>query len=157
MNKSWKITTIIDIDVYLHWTFLLLPAWIVLTALSAGSGLTAATASVMFVLAVFGCVLLHELGHALTARRYGINTRDIILLPVGGVARLERMPERPMQELAVALAGPLVNVVIAIVLLAGIALGGASVLPTAAVPSGGSFLVNLLTTPGIGFKLGHLV
>src|SRR5439155_9888380 len=101
------------IRVELHVTFLIFVGWIALsTGLTTGSTMDAVT-SVLSILLVFGCVLLHELGHALAARRYGIATRDIVLLPIGGVARLTRMPDKPSEELVVALAGPAVNVAIA--------------------------------------------
>ncbi len=113
MLGSWKIGEIAGISVRIHWTFLLLPLWVYFSALSAGAGISLALTSAAFVLAIFGCVLLHELGHALAARNYGIETRDITLLPIGGLAALERMPRNPVQELVIAIAGPLVNVVIA--------------------------------------------
>ena len=111
--RSWKITDIAGIGVYVHWSFLILPLLIAGSALSSGSGIAAAVEAVLFVLAIFGCVLLHELGHALMARQFGIGTQSITLLPIGGVASLDRMPRRPLHELAVALAGPAVNVAIA--------------------------------------------
>lgn len=116
-KNSWHLGRFADIDVRIHWTFALLPVWIYFSTLAAGSGIVAATVAVLFVLAVFGCVVLHEYGHALTARRFGIGTRDITLLPIGGVASLNRMPRNPLQEFAIAVAGPAVNLVIAAALL----------------------------------------
>lgn len=114
MKWSWKLGRIAGIDVYVHATFLLLIVWLGMRSVAAGAGAARFLAELTFVLLVFACIVLHELGHALTARRYGIATRDITLLPIGGIARLERMPDDALQELVVALAGPAVNLVIAV-------------------------------------------
>jgi Zn-dependent protease len=114
---SYRLGEAFGIGVYVHWSFGLLLAYVLLSTLSAGAGWVLALNSIVFVLAVFACVTLHEYGHALAARRYGIETHDITLLPIGGVARLKSLPDDPKEELVIALAGPAVNVVIAAVLL----------------------------------------
>lgn len=120
MKWSWKVGELRGIGVYMHATFLILLGFVVLSHWSAGASVGKTLEGVGFILAVFGCVVMHEFGHALMAARYGIKTRDITLLPIGGLARLERMPDEPLQELWVALAGPAVNVVVAAALFVAI-------------------------------------
>ncbi len=113
MSWSLPILRIAGIQLRIHVTFLLLIGWLAFGYYTEG-GSAAAAGRVFFILLLFLCVVLHEFGHAFAAKAFGINTPDITLLPIGGVARLERMPEKPGQELVIALAGPLVNVVIAL-------------------------------------------
>ena len=115
---SWSITIakVAGSEIRIHLTFLILLAWIAIAEYASG-GTAAAVDGVIFIIAIFACVVLHELGHAIAARRYGISTPDITLLPIGGLARLSRIPEKPAEEIVIAIAGPLVNVVIAAVLL----------------------------------------
>ncbi|MEX0405728.1 site-2 protease family protein [Aquibium sp. LZ166] len=116
MQWSFPIARIAGSEVRIHVTFFLLLLWIGIAHFQNGGG-AAAAEGVAFIVAVFTCVVLHEFGHAIAARRYGIGTPRITLLPIGGVAELERMPEKPSEEIVVALAGPAVNVVIAAVLI----------------------------------------
>jgi Zn-dependent protease len=116
MRGSFKIFTWLGIPVFLHWTFGLIFLYILWHAQSEGLGTIETIWLTVLFLSLFLCVLLHEYGHAIAARRYGVKTRDIVLMPIGGVARLERMPEKPFQEFVVAIAGPAVNVVIAVLL-----------------------------------------
>ncbi len=115
---SWSITIakVAGSEIRIHLTFLILLAWIGFAEYLSG-GAAAAVDGVIFIIAIFACVVLHELGHAIAARRYGISTPDITLLPIGGLARLSRIPEKPAEEIVIAIAGPLVNVVIAVVLI----------------------------------------
>ena len=116
-SHSFRLGRIAGIDVFVHWTFglLLVGAF---AYVGVRQGIASAAEWTGLIVAVFGSVVLHEYGHALAARRYGIGTKDITLYPVGGVARLQRLPERPLHEFVVALAGPLVNLAIAGVLAA---------------------------------------
>jgi Zn-dependent protease len=113
MKWSYRVAKIFGINVFVHATFALLLAFLGVTYWLRTGDLTSALTGIGFVLSIFVCVLLHEFGHALSAKRYNIQTRDITLYPIGGVARLERMPDKPIQELWVAAAGPVVNVAIA--------------------------------------------
>lgn len=144
MKWQWKLGTFAGIDVFVHATFLLIVGWYGLTYWLENRTIAAVIEGVAFILLLFLAVTLHEYGHALTARRYGIKTRDITLYPIGGVARLERMPDKPIQELWVALAGPAVNVVIALGLFVWLVLTNALVPVNQLTLTGGSFLERLM-------------
>lgn len=144
MKKSLKIGSVAGIGIYLHWTFLLLLAGIFAFYLFQGSTVMSALVGVGIILAVFACVVLHELGHALTARRFRVPTRDITIYPIGGIARLERIPAEPMKEFWIAVAGPVVNVVIAVALAAVIIATGGSFAPQTLLDPGSNVLATLL-------------
>jgi Zn-dependent protease len=114
MFRSFQVGRAFGIPVYVHPTFLVLPLWVLYN--TRGGGPVGMLFGLATLLAIFGCVVLHEFGHALTARAFGIGTRDVTLYPIGGVARLERMSERPVEELLIALAGPAVNFVLVVLL-----------------------------------------
>ena len=142
MGWSLPIFRVAGIQLRIHITFLLLIAWLAFGYYAQG-GSAAAASRVIFVLLLFLCVVLHEFGHAFAAKAFGINTPDITLLPIGGVARLERMPEEPVQELIIAVAGPLVNVVIALGLF--VAGGSQALFNPSTVEGGGGLIAQLLT------------
>ncbi len=143
MKWSWKIGRIAGIDVLMHVTFLLILGWVGLRYYLPRQSLVDAFYGLIFIAVLFFIVILHELGHALAARRFGIATRDITLLPIGGVARLERMPEDPRQELLVALAGPAVNVALAAGVFVFLGPAGSLVDPQNLEMVGGNFLVKV--------------
>jgi Zn-dependent protease len=146
MRLSWKIGRVAGINLYLHPTFLLVLLFP--GVLDSGNPLT-----ILLVLAVFGCVLLHELGHALMARRFGIETSDITLYPIGGVARLQRMPRAPGAELLITLAGPAVNFAIVAALSL---LGALGLEPLTAGTMFGEFLSELWIV-NLGLGLFNLI
>src|SRR5213082_71663 len=149
MAWSLPIFRIAGIQLRIHITFLLLIVWLAFGYYAQGGSAVAAS-RVIFVLLLFLCVVLHEFGHAFAAKAFGINTPDITLLPIGGVARLERMPEEPVQELIIAVAGPLVNVVIALGLFIT---GGSFVYP----PTAESSLNDVLLTINVVLLLFNLL
>lgn len=133
----------------MHLTLLMLLAWIAVTYAIGGAGFSATAIGVTLVIAIFVVIVVHELGHALVARHYGIATRDIMLLPIGGVASLERMPDHPRQELAVALVGPAINLVLAGILYA--------FLPTTTLGSYPNVILTQLVYINVALALFNLI
>lgn len=144
MKWQWKLGRFAGIDVFVHATFILLIAWVGYSHWLQNRDWAEVLTGILFIVALFACVVLHEYGHALTARKYGIKTRDITLYPIGGIARLERMPDKPIEELWVALMGPAVNVVIAALLFAYLILSGGLVPLNQLTIASGSFVQRLL-------------
>ncbi|MBX3421890.1 MAG: site-2 protease family protein [Pirellulaceae bacterium] len=149
-----KVGKVYGIDVHVHWSFWVLVLFYLISVSRTG-GIVEGVMAVTFILAVFACVLLHEFGHAAAAAYYGIPTRDITLLPFGGIARIERMPDKPLQELVVALAGPAVNIAIAALFIAPVTLGIMTNVSAPAVGWGTNFLAQLLVVNLllVGFNL----
>jgi Zn-dependent protease len=149
MGWSWKLGKLGGIEIKVHATFLLALAW---GAVAWGGGKVSGLAYGAFLtLVLFSVVLLHELGHSLAARRYGIPVHDILLLPIGGVARLARMPEKPAEELVVALAGPAVNVAFVLLLVPLFLLGGSG------LPVGDALSASSLASPSLAGFAGFLL
>lgn len=144
MKKSLKIGSVAGIGIFLHWTFLVLVAAIFAFYYVQSESLGAALVGMALIMAVFACVVLHELGHALTARRFNVPTRSITLYPIGGLARLERIPAEPMREFWIAIAGPAVNLLIALVLAVFIGVTGDSFAPRALSDPGGNVMGTLM-------------
>ncbi len=145
MKGSWNVGRIAGIDLKIHLTFVLLLVWVGVSTMLSGGTVGAVLGELLFILALFLSVVLHEFGHAIAAKRFGIATKDILLLPIGGVARLEQMPEDPKQELVVAAAGPIVNVLIGGLLFAGLLVFGGFSQPINISTLMDNFWLRLLT------------
>jgi stage IV sporulation protein FB len=155
MSWSLNIGRIAGTEIRIHITFLLFLVWIFAASYASG-GSDAAWRGLLFMLLLFACVLLHEFGHIFTARVFGVQTPDVTLLPIGGVARLERIPEDPWQEFLIAIAGPAVNVVIAVLL---IALAGADITGgnVAVVENAGVSMIDRLAAVNLFLALFNLI
>ena len=153
MFGSWKIARIFGIDLAIHWTFWLLPIWTIFTYND--SSFMPLWLHLILIGCLFVCVVLHEFGHALTARHFGIGTRRITLSPLGGIAQLDRMSQKPWEEFWIAIAGPLVNVAIALVLGVGV-FGSYFVSPAFAQTAAWDFLTYLLAM-NIGLVIFNLL
>jgi len=125
---KWSLYTgrVAGIKIFIHWTFLILILGIVFSGIKRGYNAEAILLNLGFIGCIFVCVTLHELGHAITAKRFNFKTRDIILLPIGGLARMEGLPDKPKHEFLVAIMGPAVNIIIALILFLTLKLSDAS-------------------------------
>lgn len=146
--RALKVGRYFGIPVYIHWSFLLVLVFILYVSYTEGMDLLGTAAFSLYLTCVFICVVLHEYGHAMMARRYGIGTHDIILSPIGGIARLNSLPSHPTGELMVAIAGPLVNLAIAFLIVGGLYLFNIGIV----LPDADSY--TILTNP-VGFI--HLI
>jgi len=144
MKWSFKIADIAGIKIQVHTTFLIIVAWFALAYWQLEGTLSGVLEGVSFILALFLCVVLHELGHALTARKFGIGTRSITLLPIGGVAAIEKVPDDPREEILIALAGPAVSLCIALLLWIMLVVTGTLVSTEELGVVGGPFLQRLM-------------
>src|SRR5919202_237767 len=136
MGGSLKIGRAFGIDVKVHWTFFLLLIFFAFQGSQGSGGIVGALVTAAVIVVLFFCVLLHEFGHSLVAQRLGIQIPDITLLPIGGVARLKSLPDKPADEVKIAIAGPLVNVVLAPIFF-GVALLLGADLPAPSSPFSG--------------------
>jgi Zn-dependent protease/CBS domain-containing protein len=153
---TWNLGRIAGIPIRMHLTLAMLLAWIAMTYILGGASIGMTALGLVLVATIFVVIVVHELGHALVARRFGIATRDIMLLPVGGIASLERMPDKPRQELAVAIVGPAINLAIAALLWLGIALAGGTTRLEEVTSIGGAIATQLMWI-NLGLALFNLL
>jgi len=141
--NAWKVGRVLGIQIYIHWSFLILLVWVAVAGAMTGHDWRSVAWSLLLVITIFAIVVVHELAHALTARRFGIRTRGITLLPIGGVSALEKIPEQPRQELLMAAAGPAVNIALALILLVMLASGSETLSLSVVNAAVGNFLGRL--------------